>query len=105
MDQRSLIENHMALMADGWEIQVEMTDGNKEGEVKRYSLSNLKLGNNTLKIVLNYPVGNESGKYELVIENEFKISFRETYRSETNAQNALFGICKRQLEITNDTAS
>ena len=105
MDQRSLIENHQTLIADGWDIQVEMTDRSKNGRVTRYLLTNPKSETSNLKITLTYPIISESGQYELVSKNENKIMAREFYTSEIDAQNALQDFCKFHAEKTNDTAS
>jgi len=105
MDQRSLIENHTNLIADGWEIRVEMTDRTRNGKVINYVLSNSRLGNSKFEIVLTYPIANESGKYELVSKNGLDVVSNGTYTSESVAQNALWKTCKHQTEGLNDAAS
>jgi hypothetical protein len=105
MDPRSLIEGHQTLIADGWDIQVEMTDRSKNGKVTRYLLSKPKSETSNLKITLTYPIISESGKYELVSKNENKIIANEFYASETDAQSALLNFSRFDAEKTNDTAS
>jgi len=105
MDQRSLIENHTNLIADGWEIQVEMTDRTRNGKVINYALSNSRLCNSKFKVVLTYPIASETGKYELVSKNGLEVICKETYTSESVAQTALWKTCKHQTEGLNDAAT
>jgi hypothetical protein len=105
MDQCSLIENHQALIADGWDIQVEMTDRSKNGKVACYLLSNPKSETSGLIITLTYPIISESHKYELVSKNKNKIIGSEFYASETDAQNSLLAFCRFGAKKINDTAS
>ena len=68
MDERSLIEIHSKLDADGWEMKVEMTNKSRNGEVIRYLLSNQKLLRKDLRVILEYPVASKSGEYELTVK-------------------------------------
>ena len=105
MDQRSLIEIHSALSADGWQIQAEMTERNRKGKACHYLLTHPNLQKKNLKVTLTYPMVSESQKYELVENDGSQIISSMSYTSETEAQFALLEICNNLTADTGDNAS
>lgn len=105
MDQRSLIEIHSALSADGWQIKVEMTDRTRKGKVCSYLLSHPKLHKGNLEVILTYPLVSKSGKYELVGKDEHQIISSIFYTTETEAQFALLETCNKLTEGAGVSAS
>lgn len=94
MFQRDLIEIHMSLLNDGWDIQSEMTNGNaRDSKVINYTLSHSKLDPEISKIVLNFPIASDTGKYELLVGKNLP----QLYNSEEDAQFSLLEICKGML--------
>lgn len=73
MDQRSLIEVHLELSADGWQIQVEMTGKTRKEKVCSYRLTHPELLKRKFSVSLTYPIASESGRYELVSRDKDKI--------------------------------
>ena len=92
MFQRGLIEVHRELTNDGWNFQVDMTEGSSRGsKVIHYTFTHPELDDDTFLITLKYPVATESGEFELVAGN----STPQIYPSEEKAQYALLETCRQ----------